>query len=251
MRRLVEARAATTAAVIVEPLVQGSAGMRVYPAEYLRQLRGLCDRHNVLLIADEIAVGFGRTGRMFACDHAGVTPDLLCLGKGLTAGALPLSAVLATERVYDAFRDTPAQDRTFYHGHTFCGNPIAAAAAVATLDVFAEEDVIARSESLRLDLAAAFGRFGGMASVDRWSAFGAIGVVRLRGGLPAARAAARHAMGQGLLIRPLGDVLYLCPPLTTSALDVRAMLGRFEDALGSVEALAAAQPPPGAAAVAE
>lgn len=251
MRQLVEAHAATTAAVIVEPLVQGSAGMRIYPAEYLRQLRALCDRHGVLLIADEIAVGFGRTGAMFACEQAGVTPDLLCLGKGLTSGSLPMSAVLATERLYDAFRDVPGQDRTFYHGHTFCGNPITAAAAVATLDVFREENVLARSASLRHGLAQAFEAFGTFPAVDRWAAFGAIAVVRMRGGVEAARAASRHATAEGLLIRPLGDILYLCPPLTTPEGDLRAMLDRFGAALQAAGAPKEQRTPAGAAAIAE
>lgn len=231
MRRLVEEQAATTAAVIVEPLVQGSAGMRIYPAEYLRQLRDLCDRHDVLLIADEIAVGFGRTGRMFACDHAGIVPDFLCLGKGLAAGALPLSAVLTTEAVFDAFRDTPGQDRTFYHGHTYCGNPIAAAAAVATLEVFADEAIVDASGPLQRRLAEGFASFGDMPGVDRWAAFGAIGVVRLQGGADVARKAARRAMDLGLLIRPLGDILYLCPPLTVTPGECDTMLELFELAL--------------------
>ncbi len=231
MRRLIETGAATTAAVIVEPRLQGSAGMRIYPPAYLAELRALCSRHDVLLVADEIATGFGRLGRMFACEEAGITPDLLCLGKGLTAGSLPMSAVLATEALFDTFRDTPRQDRTFYHGHTFCGNPIAAAAALATLDVFREDAILDRSRPLQHRIAAAFAALGPAEGVDRTNALGAVGVARLQGGAEAARRAARHALASGLLIRPLGDILYLCPPLNTTDADLEDMLALFHAAL--------------------
>lgn len=231
MRRLIETGAATTAAVLVEPRLQGSAGMRIYPAAYLAALRALCDRHDILLIADEIATGFGRIGTLFACEEAGIVPDLLCLGKGLTAGSLPMSAVLVTEPLFDAFRDTPALDRTFYHGHTFCGNPIAAAAALATLDAFREDAILERSRPLQRRLAEAFAALGAPEGVDRTNALGAVGVARLQGGADAARRAARHALEAGLLIRPLGDILYLCPPLNTPDADFDAMLALFHASL--------------------
>ena len=122
--------------MIVEPLVQGAAGMLVHPPGYLRAVRELCDRHGVLLICDEVATGFGRTGTMFACEQERVAPDLLCLAKGLTGGYLPLAATLATERIYEAFLGAPEEGRTFFHGHTFTGNPLACAAAIASLDAF-------------------------------------------------------------------------------------------------------------------
>ncbi len=117
----------------MEPLVQGAAGMLVHPPGYLRAVRDLCDRHGVLLILDEVATGFGRTGRMFACEHEGVAPDLMCLAKGITGGYLPLAATLATERVYEGFLGEHEEFRTFFHGHTYTGNPLACAAALATL----------------------------------------------------------------------------------------------------------------------
>ncbi len=139
MDRLLEEHAGDVAAVIMEPLVQGAAGMLMHPEGYLRGVRELCDRHGVLLILDEVATGFGRTGRMFACEHEDVAPDLLCLAKGITGGYLPLAATLATERIYDGFLGEFEEFRTFFHGHTYTGNPLACAAALATLDVFEEE----------------------------------------------------------------------------------------------------------------
>ena len=130
--------------MIIEPLVQGAAGMLVHPEGYLRAVRELCDRHGALLICDEVATGFGRTGRMFACEHEGVAPDLLCLAKGVTGGYLPLAATLATEEVYEGFLGEYEEFRTFFHGHTYTGNPLACAAALATLDVFEEERTLER-----------------------------------------------------------------------------------------------------------
>ena len=122
--------------MIVEPLVQGAAGMLVHPPGYLRAVRELCDRYGVLLICDEVATGFGRTGTMFACEQEEVSPDLLCLAKGLTGGYMPLAATLATERIYEGFLGAPEEQRTFFHGHTYTGNPLACAAALANLDAF-------------------------------------------------------------------------------------------------------------------
>src|SRR3954453_8287354 len=132
------------AAVIMEPLVQGAAGMLMQPDGYLRGVRELCDRHDVLLILDEVATGFGRTGRMFACEHEHVAPDLMCVAKGLTGGYLPLAATLATERVYEGFLGEHEEFRTFFHGHTYSGNPLACAAALATLRIFDQERTLER-----------------------------------------------------------------------------------------------------------
>ena len=130
--------------MIVEPLVQGAAGMRVHPPGFLRKVRELTERHGVLLICDEVATGFGRTGTMFACEQERVAPDFLCLGKGLTGGYLPLAATLTTERVYEGFLGAPEEGRTFFHGHTFTGNPLACAAALANLDAFESEGTLLR-----------------------------------------------------------------------------------------------------------
>ena len=144
LARILAAHEEEVAAVIVEPLVQGAAGMLVHPPGYLRAVRELCDRHGVLLICDEVATGFGRTGTMFACEQEGVAPDLLCLAKGLTGGYLPLAATLATERIYEGFLGAPEEQRTFFHGHTYTGNPLACAAALANLDVFERERTLVR-----------------------------------------------------------------------------------------------------------
>jgi adenosylmethionine-8-amino-7-oxononanoate aminotransferase len=144
MERLLSDHAGTVAAVIMEPLVQGAAGILLQPDGYVRAVRELCDRFGVLLILDEVATGFGRTGRMFACEHEGIAPDLMCLAKGLTGGYLPLAATLTTERVYEGFLGEHEEFRTFFHGHTYTGNPLACAAALASLDVFEEERTLER-----------------------------------------------------------------------------------------------------------
>src|SRR5204863_391321 len=147
LERILDLHGRETAAVVVEPLVQGAAGIRVQPPGFLRRVRELCDAAGVLLICDEVATGFGRTGTMFACEQERVPPDLLCLGKGLTAGYLPLAATLATERIYEGFLGAHQEYRTFFHGHTFTGNPLACAAALANLDAFWSERTIERLQS--------------------------------------------------------------------------------------------------------
>src|SRR5574340_1248879 len=136
------AHAGELAGVVIEPLVQGAGGMIVQPAGFVRRVRELCDRYNILMIADEVAVGFGRTGTMFACGGEGVTPDIMALSKGITAGYLPLAATMTTQEVYDAFLGEYRELKTFFHGHTFTGNPVACAAALASLDLFEKEGLL-------------------------------------------------------------------------------------------------------------
>jgi len=210
------------AAVIVEPLVQCAGGMRMYDARYLALLREACDRHRVHLIADEIAVGFGRTGTLFACEQAGITPDFMCLSKGLTGGYLPLSVVLTGEQVYAAFYDEYCAQRAFLHSHSYTGNPLACAAALATLDIFASEPVLERNRALAARMAARAAPLGAHAHVAEVRQCGmilAIETVRHkatrepwpwqeRRGLRAYR----HALERGVLLRPLGGVIYCMPP---------------------------------------
>ena len=211
------------AAIVVEPLVQGAAGMIVHPEGYLSGLRALSREHGTLLIADEVAVGFGRTGRLFACEHEGVTPDFLCLAKGLTGGYLPMAATLTTEAVHGAFLGTAADGKTFYHGHTYGGNPLGAAVALASLQVFDDEATLAGLEPRAARLADRLTEFAALPHVGDVRQCGLIAGVELvldkvtKEPYPwtrqvGARVCAR-ARDSGLLIRPLGDVLVIMPPL--------------------------------------
>ncbi len=216
-----------TAAVIVEPLVQGAGGILVQPTGYLRQVRELCDRFDVLLICDEVATGFGRTGTMFACEQERVSPDFLCLGKGLTNGYMPLAATLTTERVYEGFLGEHEEYRTFFHGHTFTGNPLACSAAIASLDVFeAEETILNLQPKINLlnELMA------GVAAMDE------VAEVRGRGMMvgidlgehdPALRLGHRVTLAareRGAIVRPLGDTIVLVPPLSITKADLSRLV---------------------------
>jgi adenosylmethionine-8-amino-7-oxononanoate aminotransferase len=210
------------AAVILEPLVQGAGGMIVHPAGYLRRVAEACRRHDVLLICDEVATGFGRTGRMFACEHEGVRPDLLCLAKGLSGGYLPLAATLATEPIYEAFLGDPAQDRTFFHGHTYTGNALGCAAGLASLDIFEKDRVLDRIAELASRLAVLLDPVAEMPHVGQVRQRGLMVGIELaadRGARQAYPAEDRRgwkvclaARKRGVWIRPLGDVVVLMPP---------------------------------------
>jgi adenosylmethionine---8-amino-7-oxononanoate aminotransferase len=216
----------TLAAVVIEPLVQAAAGMLMHPAGFLRGVRELTRRHGVLLIADEVAVGMGRTGTMFACEHEAVVPDFLCLAKGLTGGYLPLAATLTTHEIYRAFLGRYEESKTFYHGHTYGGNPLGAAAALATLDVFEEERTL---ENLRPKIRRL------AEHLERIAAHPHVGDARQRGliaGIELVRDRAaqspfpwsekrgqrvcQHAWTEGVWLRPLGNVVVILPPLAIS-----------------------------------
>lgn len=232
MQDIIESHAAEIAAVIIEPLCQAAAGMRIYSAEYLGKLAALCQKHNVLLIADEIAVGFGRTGRMFAFEHAGIEPDIVCLGKGLSGGYLPISATVVKEAIYETFRDQP-RDHTFYHGHTFAGNPVAAAVALETLQVYEDEQIVQRAGGLGSLLQKQMSVFGDCPGVRNVRCLGMIAAVELDGGRPSSAQAIRAALlKKGILIRPLGDVVYLMPPLITPEDVLVDLVNKLHDAVG-------------------
>ncbi len=227
MERLLAQHAGDVAAVIVEPLVQGAAGMIVHPEGYLRAVRELCDRHGVLLICDEVAVGFGRTGRMFACEHEGVSPDFLCLAKGITGGYLPLAATLATERVYEGFLGEHEEFRTFFHGHTYTGNPLACAAALATLDVFEEERTLERLEPKIELLGRLLEPVAELPMVAEVRRRGFMCGVELRGFPVEARMGHRvtlEARRRGAIVRPLGDVVVLMPPLAIAEAELERLV---------------------------
>jgi adenosylmethionine-8-amino-7-oxononanoate aminotransferase len=218
---LLEAHQGEVCALILEPRVQCAGGMRMHDPLYLRLARELCDKHGVLMIADEIAVGFGRTGTLFACEQAGVQPDLLCLSKGLTGGFLPLAAVLATQSIYDGFLDD-SRERAFLHSHSYTGNPLACAAALASLAIFGEDDVLARNRATASRMAALAAPLADHAHVSDLRQAGMILAFELtRGGDrrtpfdPAARVglrAYRAALARGVVLRPLGDIVYWMPP---------------------------------------
>lgn len=203
---------ATTAALILEPLVQCAAGMAMHDAEYLRLARGLCDRYEVHLVVDEIATGFGRTGTMFAHQQAGIRPDFLCLSKGLTGGTLPLSAVLTTEAVYAGFYDDPVA-RGFLHSHSYTGNPLACRAALATLELFEQLQPLQRNRALAQALDAAFLPLTEHPRVRHARRLGMIWAWDIDGA-PAGFASRYHrqALERGLLLRPIGSTLYAMPP---------------------------------------
>jgi adenosylmethionine---8-amino-7-oxononanoate aminotransferase len=234
------------AAVIVEPLVQGAAGIRVHPPGYLRQVRELCDRHDVLLICDEVATGFGRTGTMFACEQERVSPDLLCVGKGLTGGYLPLAATLATERIYEGFLGEQADFRTFFHGHTFTGNPLACAAALASLDAFQSEATLLRLQPKIRLLAELLEEVASMPEVGEVRGRGFMVGVDLGEHDPALRLGHRvvlEARRRGAIIRPLGDVIVLMPPLAISKADLTRLVEITAEAIRAAVATAYPEAP--------
>jgi adenosylmethionine-8-amino-7-oxononanoate aminotransferase len=223
LEQLLSWHAGRVAGVIVEPLVQGAAGMLVAPDGYLHQVRELCDAHEVLLICDEVATGFGRTGRMFACEHEHVTPDLLCVGKGITGGYLPLAATLTTERIYEALLDD-----TFFHGHTYTGNPLACAAAIASLEVFERERTLEqlqpKIELLTRLLAQRIAILPGVAEVRQRGFMVGIELIHPPGIDRLGHRVALAARRRGAVIRPLGDVVVLMPPLAISEADLRRLV---------------------------
>jgi adenosylmethionine---8-amino-7-oxononanoate aminotransferase len=234
LERVLAAHEEEIAAVIVEPLVQGAAGMLTHPDGYLRAVRELCDDFGVLLICDEVATGFGRTGTMFACEQEGVAPDLLCLAKGLTGGYLPLAATLATERIYEGFLGAYEEWRTFFHGHTYTGNPLACAAALACLDAFEQERTLARLQPKIALLEELLGEVAAMPQVTEIRQRGFMVGIDLGEHDPALRLGHRvtvEARKRGAIIRPLGDVVILMPPLSISEEELRSLVEIARDSI--------------------
>ena len=212
LEALLAERHGEIAALIVEPLVQGASGMRFYGAEYLRRARALCTRHDVLLVADEIMTGFGRTGTMFACEQAGVAPDLLCLSKGITGGYLPLSCVLSTDAVFEAFYDDDVA-RGFLHSHSYTGNALACRAACAVLDLFEQGDVIAANRRRAARFTELAAPLAGHSRVRNFRHLGMIWAFELD--VPSSGFAPRAfeaALARGVLLRPIGNTVYFMPP---------------------------------------
>ena len=243
LEALLERHAGDVAAVMVEPMLQGAGGMIVSPPEFLSKVRSLCDRFDTLMIADEVLTGFGRTGRMFACEHAGVSPDILCLSKALTAGYLPLGATLATEALYAAFLSED-RSRTFFHGHSFTANPLACAVALASLDLFSDGTVLARVGAIERQLRAGLEPLSSLPSVGDVRVLGGVGIVELvvdkttkaAGGYlddigPRLTA---ECLRRNLLLRPLGNVLYLMPPYVITDEELSWMIAQVADVLAAL-----------------
>jgi adenosylmethionine-8-amino-7-oxononanoate aminotransferase len=233
MRLALEHHAKEVCAVIVEPLVQCAGGMRMYHPVYLRMLREACDKHGVHLIADEIATGFGRTGKMFAMEWAGVSPDLMCLSKGLTGGTLPLAATLATDKIYDAFYDDWKSGKAFLHSHSYTGNALACSAALATLEIFGQQDWMAENRNhghlLWMSVAGLL-KHPNVAEVRQQGMILAIELAadaRAHQPFPAAERRGRrvyeYGLSRGVLLRPLGDVIYFMPPYILTGEEVKLM----------------------------
>lgn len=234
-RALMEVQGHRVCAVVVEPMVQAAGGMLTHDAEFLRGMRALADQHGAYLVADEVATGIGRTGTMWAVEHAGVVPDLITCGKGLTAGYLPLSAVLATEEIYEAFLGTSDSGRTFFHGHSYTANPLCAAAAIANLDLMAERDTVGRAARLgeRIgELTAGLAAYDGVSEIRRIGTMTGIEVrsVGERTGFEICQ----RARDRGVLIRPLGDVVVLMPPLALGDDDLDLLVGTVETCIREV-----------------
>jgi adenosylmethionine-8-amino-7-oxononanoate aminotransferase len=228
------------AAVLIEPMLQGAGGMIIHPPEHLRGVRELCDRHDVLLIADEVLTGFGRTGKMFACEHGPIVPDIICLSKGLTGGYMPLAVTAATEAVYDAFLSDDRR-KTFFHGHSYTANPLGCAVALANLDLFEREGTLDRVAALERQLIDGLSPLLAHPNVGEVRVLGGVGVIELvqdkttkeaggyldRVGPPLAA----EFLRRGLLLRPLGNVLYFMPPLSISTAEAEWALVQVGEAL--------------------
>lgn len=232
---LLESQGSQICAVVIEPLVQAAAGMLTHDVSFVQGVRALCDEYGVLMICDEVATGVGRTGKMWAVDHAGITPDLLTCGKGLTGGYLPMSAVMTTEPVYDAFLGSAESGRTFFHGHSYTANPLCAAAAIANLDLMARNHTVANAAAIGEQIAKEIAPLLGHERVKEIRQIGTMTGIELesvteRTGF----AVCQQARRRGVWIRPLGDVVVLMPPLAMGSDDVSHLTGAVVESIEEV-----------------
>lgn len=239
------AQAHTFAAVVMEPLMQGAAGMWSQPVGYVRAIADLCKEHGILLVLDEVATGFGRTGKMFACDQAGVTPDILCMAKGITGGYLPLAATLSSEEIFSAFLGEYKDYRTFFHGHTYTGNPLGCAAALANLELFERDAVLEKMQprimTIRERLENELLKLSHVSDVRQWGYMAGIELVEDKANRKNYAAEKRighkvilEARKRGVIVRPLGDIIILMPPLTMSDHELATLLDVVQDAILTV-----------------
>jgi adenosylmethionine-8-amino-7-oxononanoate aminotransferase len=240
LERILTEEGKAIAAVLIEPLLQGAGGMIIHPAAYLRGVRELCDRYGILLIADEVLTGFGRTGKMFACEHGPISPDIICLSKGLTAGYMPLAVTAATDEVYEAFL---SDDRrmTFFHGHSYTANPLGCAVALASLELFERDKTLDRVKQIEGKLTSRLSTVGPLPHVGEVRVLGGIGVVELVQDKQTKNAGgyldrvgpglAAEFLRRGLLLRPLGNTLYLMPPFSIDEAEIDWALNQITDVL--------------------
>jgi adenosylmethionine---8-amino-7-oxononanoate aminotransferase len=246
LAEILRQRSSRIAAVCIEPVVQGAGGIIVQPRGFLSAVRRLCDQHDVLLIADEVAVGFGRTGKMFACEHENVSPDLMCVGKGISGGYLPLAATLATRKIFDAFLGETWEGKTFFHGHTYTGNPLACAAALASLDLFEKNDLVNAVQQKSQQLAGMLEKLRPLPHVREIRQKGfMVGIElvadkqnktpfdpRRREGAAVCARIRRH----GVILRPLGDVVVLMPPLAMGVDDLQKIVAAVDEEISAINA---------------
>ena len=243
--KLLKEKSHKITAMILEPMVMAAGGMIVYPRQYLKKTAALLKKYNVHLIVDEVATGFGRTGRMFACEHVGVEPDFMCLSKGITAGFLPLAATLTTEKIYSAFYGDYEEGKTFCHGHTYTANPPACAAAIASLEVFAEEDTINRINEIVPVLRKGLESFRKLRYVGDVRSIGMIGALEIvrdkeskkvfESGRRIGLEIYKKGLAKNLLLRPLGNVIYLFLPLCIKQKELETVLDRCYEIIADIK----------------
>jgi len=235
LETVIDRNADTIAGVVFESIVQGAAGMRIYDPAMLRAARELCSRHDIFLICDEVFTGYGRTGPMWACDHAGIAPDLMCVSKAFTGGVMPMAATLATDRIFDGFIGDA--DRAFYYGHTFCGNPLGAAVALEVLRVFDDEHILDRAKPKAEQIARAFEQMGALPGVEATRSIGMIGALDLKGDAGyLAELGWRvysEAQRRGVYLRPIGNVVYVVPSLNIPDGDLLELLTVVRESVAS------------------
>ncbi len=234
-----------TAAMLVEPLLQGAAGMKIYPPIYLRKIRELCTRYQVHLIADEIATGFGRTGTMFACEQAEITPDIMCISKGLTGGYMPMAITITTQCIYDAFYADYLEGKAFMHSHTYSGNPLGCSAALAVLGLFAEEDILSQTKAkapvfhqMVVEALSEHPNVGEIRTIGLINAIELVANKETKEALDSKNRTGyqiyKEALNRGLLLRPLGDVLYFNPPLTITEEEMKQAVAHCKAAITAI-----------------
>lgn len=234
-----------TSAVLIEPLVQAAAGMKIYPSIYLKKLRECCDKYNVNLIADEIAVGYGRTGKMFACDHADISPDIMCLSKGLTGGYMPMALAITTDKIYDAFYADYSEGKAFMHSHTYCGNPLSCSAAVEVLNILHDDNIIRKANenavyfnNLIREMIGDYKYVGEIRSIGLINAIELVKDKKTKEPFEGKHRYGykiyKEALKNGVLLRPLGDILYFNPPLIIEPKDMELIVNSCQKSIRKI-----------------